>query len=95
MEPCIENVLLLRLTNLDVCQIKRAYCARFFLWLARMPDMTLFQKILIFYAVMAVISFLITWFLTHDKKRIRFLSAFLVGATWPISFPVALLFSLF
>lgn len=52
--------------------------------------MTLFQKILIFYAVMAVISFLITWFLTHDKKRIRFLSAFLVGATWPISFPVAL-----
>ncbi|ECE7867114.1 GhoT/OrtT family toxin, partial [Salmonella enterica subsp. enterica] len=25
----------------------------------------------------------------------RFLSAFLVGATWPISFPVALLFSLF
>ncbi|MDI8990872.1 GhoT/OrtT family toxin, partial [Salmonella enterica subsp. enterica serovar Anatum] len=25
--------------------------------------MTLFQKILIFYAVMAVISFLITWFL--------------------------------
>ncbi|ASG16620.1 GhoT/OrtT family toxin [Salmonella enterica subsp. enterica] len=57
--------------------------------------MTLFQKILIFYAVMAVISFLSTWFLTHDKKRIRFLSAFLVGATWPISFPVALLFSLF
>ncbi|EAA7337595.1 GhoT/OrtT family toxin [Salmonella enterica] len=83
------------LINLDVCQIKRAYCARFFLWLARMPDMTLFQKILIFYAVMAVISSLITWFLTHDKKRIRFLSAFLVGATWPISFPVALLFSLF
>ncbi|ECI8017847.1 GhoT/OrtT family toxin [Salmonella enterica subsp. enterica] len=57
--------------------------------------MTLFQKILIFYAVMAVISSQITWFLTHDKKRIRFLSAFLVGATWPISFPVALLFSLF
>ncbi|EEO8337777.1 GhoT/OrtT family toxin, partial [Salmonella enterica subsp. enterica] len=26
--------------------------------------MTLFQKILIFYAVMAVISSLITWFLT-------------------------------
>ncbi|ECI0413004.1 GhoT/OrtT family toxin [Salmonella enterica subsp. salamae] len=74
---------------------KRAYCARFFLWLARMPDMSLYQKMLVFYAVMAVISFLITWFLTHDKKRIRFLSAFLVGATWPISLPVALLFSLF
>lgn len=48
-----------------------------------------------FYAVMAAIAFLITWFLSHDKKRIRFLSAFLVGATWPMSFPVALLFSLF
>ncbi|EHC50398.1 hypothetical protein LTSEGIV_2196, partial [Salmonella enterica subsp. enterica serovar Give str. S5-487] len=33
--------------------------------------MTLFQKILIFYAVMAVISSLITWFLTHDKKRMN------------------------
>ncbi|WP_411900907.1 GhoT/OrtT family toxin, partial [Salmonella enterica] len=58
-----------------------------------MPDITLFQKILIFYAVMAVISSLITWFLTHYKKRIRFLNAFLVGATWPIRFAVALLFS--
>ncbi|EGC6140591.1 GhoT/OrtT family toxin [Salmonella enterica] len=57
--------------------------------------MSLYQKMLVFYAVIAVISFLITWFLTHDKKRIRFLSAFLVGATWPISLPVALLFSLF
>lgn len=78
-----------------MCVKKRAYCAHFFLCLARMPDMSLYQKMLVFYAVMAVISFLITWFLTHDKKRIRFLSAFLVGATWPISFPVALLFSLF
>lgn len=49
--------------------------------------MTLFQKILIFYAVMAVISSLITWFLTHDKKRIRFLSAFLVGADMANKFP--------
>ncbi|MGQ7156285.1 GhoT/OrtT family toxin [Escherichia coli] len=53
------------------------------------------QICVIFYAVMAAIAFLITWFLSHDKKRIRFLSAFLVGATWPMSFPVALLFSLF
>ena len=37
----------------------------------------------------------ITWFLSRDKKRIRFLSAVLVGATWPMSFPVALMFSLF
>lgn len=56
--------------------------------------MSLYQHMLVFYAVMAAIAFLI-WFLSHDKKRIRFLSAFLVGATWPMSFPVALLFSLF
>ncbi|EOZ5464122.1 TPA: orphan toxin OrtT [Escherichia coli] len=57
--------------------------------------MSLYQHMLVFYAVMAAIAFLITWFLSHDKKGIRFLSAFLVGATWPMSFPVALLFSLF
>lgn len=51
--------------------------------------MSLYQHMLVFYAVMAAIAFLITWFLSHDKKRIRFLSAFLVGATWPMSFPVA------
>lgn len=49
--------------------------------------MSLYQHMLVFYAVMAAIAFLITWFLSHDKKRIRFLSAFLVGATWPMSFP--------
>lgn len=73
---------------------KRAYCARFSP-LVRMPEMSLYQKMLVFYAVMAAIACLITWFLSHDKKRIRFLSAILVGATWPMSLPVALLFSLF
>ncbi|WP_318375451.1 GhoT/OrtT family toxin [Enterobacter sp.] len=57
--------------------------------------MTLYQKMLAFYAVMAAISALITWLLSKDRKRIRFLSAFLVGSTWPMSFPVALLISLF
>ena len=57
--------------------------------------MSLYQHMLVFYAVMSAIAFLKAWFLTHDMKRIRFLSAFLVGATWPMSFPVALLFSLF
>ena len=52
--------------------------------------MSLYQHMLVFYAVMAAIAFLITWFLSHDKKRIRFLSAFLVGATWPMSFTEAL-----
>ena len=57
--------------------------------------MSLYQHMLVFYAVMAAIAFLITWFLSHDKKRIRFLSAVLVGATWPMSFPGARLCSLF
>lgn len=48
-----------------------------------------------FYAIMAAICALITWFLSKDRKRIRLLSAFLVGSTWPMSFPVALLVSLF
>ncbi|EFC7494494.1 TPA: GhoT/OrtT family toxin, partial [Escherichia coli] len=30
-----------------------------------------------------------------EKTNIRLLSAFLVAITWPISLPVALLFSLF
>ncbi|MCJ3065228.1 GhoT/OrtT family toxin [Escherichia coli] len=57
--------------------------------------MSLYQHMLVFYAVMAAIAFLITWFLSHDKKRIRFLSAFLVGATWPMSFPVRCCFLCF
>ncbi|ASV55556.1 hypothetical protein D3C76_1105860 [compost metagenome] len=61
----------------------------------RVHKMTLYQKMLVFYAVMAAICALITWFLSKDRKRIRFLSAFLVGSTWPMSFPVALLISLF
>ncbi len=74
---------------------KKEHIARvLFFWLDA-SAMSLYQKMLTFYAVMGAIAFLITWFLSHDKKRIRFLSALLVGATWPMSFPVALLFSLF
>ncbi|MFP1463069.1 GhoT/OrtT family toxin [Escherichia coli] len=48
----------------------------------------------VFYAVMAAIAFLSPgFFLTIRNASV--LSAFLVGATWPMSFPVALLFSLF
>lgn len=57
--------------------------------------MSLYQKMLVFYAIMALICAIITWFLSSDRKSIRFLSAFLVGSTWPMSFPVALLFSIF
>ncbi|ANR77365.1 MULTISPECIES: GhoT/OrtT family toxin [Kosakonia] len=57
--------------------------------------MELYTKLLIFYVVMAVLCAVATWFLAKDSRKIRLLSALLVGATWPISFPVALLFSLF
>ncbi|POT55269.1 hypothetical protein C3432_23575 [Citrobacter amalonaticus] len=76
-------------------QVKKRSILRAFYFSGRMPTMSLYQKMLVFYAVMAAIAFLITWFISHDEKRIRFLSAFLIGATWPMSFPVALLFSLF
>ncbi|WMY76509.1 GhoT/OrtT family toxin [Buttiauxella selenatireducens] len=57
--------------------------------------MTLYQSMLVFYAVMSLITGFITWFLAKDTKRIKLLSSVLVGATWPMSFPVALMFSLF
>lgn len=61
----------------------------------RRKRMDLYTKLLIFYGVMATICALVTWFLTKERRTMRFLSALLVGATWPISFPVALLISLF
>ena len=80
--------------KLDVRQKMTHICARFIHLVGR-PYMSLYQHMLVFYAVMAAIAFLSIWFFSHDKKRIRFLISFLVGATCPMSFPVALLFSLF
>ncbi|WBM72622.1 GhoT/OrtT family toxin [Buttiauxella sp. WJP83] len=57
--------------------------------------MTLYQSMLVFYAAMSFVTGFITWFLAKDTKRIKLLSSVLVGATWPMSFPVALMFSLF
>ncbi|CCJ81754.1 GhoT/OrtT family toxin [Cronobacter dublinensis] len=57
--------------------------------------MTLYQHMLVFYAVMAAIAALITFFIAKDKTSIKLLSATLIGATWPMSFPVALLVALF
>ena len=57
--------------------------------------MTLYQHMLVFYAVMSLICAGITWLLAKDSKRIKLLCSVLIGATWPMSFPVALLFSLF
>lgn len=61
----------------------------------RRHTLELYTKLLIFYVVMAVISAVATYFLARDNRKVRLLSAILIGATWPISFPVALLFSLF
>lgn len=57
--------------------------------------MTLYQKMLVFYAIMGVICAVISWFLTKESRMIRLLAALLIGATWPFSFPMALLVSLF
>ncbi len=57
--------------------------------------MALFSKILIFYVIGVNISFVIIWFISHEKTHIRLLSAFLVGIDLLMSLPVALLFSLF
>ncbi|WP_193016115.1 GhoT/OrtT family toxin [Proteus sp. FME41] len=48
------------------------------------------------YLIGAVLSFIITFFLTKDPSlAMRFLSAFLIALTWPLSFPMALIFSIF
>ncbi|MFZ3388469.1 GhoT/OrtT family toxin [Buttiauxella gaviniae] len=57
--------------------------------------MTFYQYMLVFYVAMSLIAAFVTWFLARDTKRIKLLSSVLVGATWPMSFPVALMFSLF
>ncbi|WP_075180641.1 GhoT/OrtT family toxin [Pantoea sp. 1.19] len=57
--------------------------------------MTLYQHMLVFYGVVALVATVITFFIAKDRISIKVLSAVLVGATWPMSFPVALLFALF
>lgn len=57
--------------------------------------MTLYQHMLVFYAAMGAISALATFFIAKERPAMRVLSAMLIGATWPMSFPVALLFALF
>ncbi|MEQ4923006.1 GhoT/OrtT family toxin [Proteus hauseri] len=48
------------------------------------------------YLVGAVLSFIITFFLTKDPSlAMRLLSAFLIAITWPLSFFMALVFSIF
>lgn len=57
--------------------------------------MTGWHIIVTLYLIMAFISGLVTWYLTRDKKSVRLLASALIALTWPLSFPVALLFSIF
>jgi hypothetical protein len=41
--------------------------------------MTLYQKMLVFYAVMGCICAVISWFLTKESRWIRLLAALLMG----------------
>lgn len=41
--------------------------------------MTLYQKMLVFYAIMGVICAVISWFLTKESRVIRLLAALLIS----------------
>ena len=49
--------------------------------------MSLYQHMLVFYAVMAAIAFLITWFLSHDKETHPFLKRLSGGGNMADEFP--------
>ncbi|HEI8459816.1 GhoT/OrtT family toxin [Proteus mirabilis] len=58
--------------------------------------MSVIATIGIGYLIGAVLSFIITFFLTKDPNlAMRLLSAFLIAITWPLSFPMAIIFSIF
>ncbi|MBG6244554.1 MULTISPECIES: GhoT/OrtT family toxin [unclassified Symbiopectobacterium] len=47
------------------------------------------------YLLGAIIAMVITFLLSRDKSLLmRFLASILIGLTWPLSFPLVLLFSL-
>ncbi|MGK0680612.1 GhoT/OrtT family toxin, partial [Proteus mirabilis] len=57
--------------------------------------MSVIATIGIGYLIGAVLSFIITFFLTKDPiLAMRLLSAFLIAITWPLSFPMAIIFSI-
>lgn len=60
-----------------------------------MTLMTSWHIIVNIYLALALICGLITWFLTRDKKSVRLLASIFIGLTWPLSFPVVLLFAIF
>ncbi|MEC5341111.1 GhoT/OrtT family toxin [Brenneria populi] len=61
-----------------------------------MPHQTLWESIKLIYCIGFVISLLVTFLLSRDNSlTIRVLTSLLIGVTWPLSFPVVLLFSIF
>ncbi|MCV9877743.1 GhoT/OrtT family toxin [Brenneria izbisi] len=61
-----------------------------------MPHSSVWEIIKLVYFIGFAISLLVTLRLSKDKSwSIRLLAALLIGLTWPLSFPVVLLFSIF
>lgn len=47
------------------------------------------------YLIGLLVSMIITYLVSRDTIKIRVISAFTIGLTWPLSLPVVLLFALF
>ncbi|MFE8118679.1 MULTISPECIES: GhoT/OrtT family toxin [Brenneria] len=61
-----------------------------------MPHQTLWESIKLIYFIGFAISLFVTFLLSRDNSLIiRILTSLLIGLTWPLSFPVVLLFSIF
>ncbi|WP_072034318.1 GhoT/OrtT family toxin [Pectobacterium fontis] len=61
-----------------------------------MPHHALWELIKLTYMIGFVVSLIVTFLLSKDKSLlIRFFASLIVGLTWPLSFPVVLLFSIF
>ncbi|MEH2920874.1 GhoT/OrtT family toxin [Samsonia erythrinae] len=61
-----------------------------------MSHHSLWEFIKLSYLIGFVISTIVTFLLSKDKSLfIRSLASLMVGLTWPMSFPIALLFSIF
>ncbi|QWC50706.1 GhoT/OrtT family toxin [Pectobacterium atrosepticum] len=61
-----------------------------------MPHHSFWELIKLTYMIGFVVSLIVTFLLSKDKSLfIRFFASLIVGITWPLSFPVVLLFSIF
>ncbi|WP_409160750.1 GhoT/OrtT family toxin [Pectobacterium sp. B2J-2] len=61
-----------------------------------MPHHSLWELIKLTYTIGFIIALTVTFLLSKDKSLfMRFFASLIIGLTWPLSFPVVLLFSLF